>query len=256
MSFRRMLPFILINIVVSTAVVLSILFWWENRSQTAVADDIAQPLTNVAATPATAVANAPATNPTATTEPDSDEPPLHIVQAGDTLGTISQLYDVPIDDIMTANDLTNANIISVGQQLIIPINGLATPQPVVAPTSDSSVIPSPIPTQPATAGQAIVEIAQITGVGELAAEAVQIRNVGSSAIALRDWRLADQDGFFYTFGQVTLFGDGAGILVHTESGTDGATEVYWGLESPVWQSGELITLLNASGEIVATYNIP
>jgi LysM repeat protein len=240
-------------------VVLSILFWWEGRNQTAVSDTETQPLAGDANAPATAVANLPAAPPTATPEPESDEPPRHIVQAGDTLGTISQLYDVTIEDIMAANELTNANIISVGQELIIPINGLEETAVVAAPvepTSDSSIIPSPIPTQPATAGEAIVEIAQITGVGELAAEAVQIRNVGSSPIALRDWRLADQDGFFYTFGQVTLFGDGAGILVHTKAGPDGATEVYWGLESPVWKPGELITLLNGSGEIVATYSIP
>ena len=31
MSFRQMLPFFLLNIVVSAVVVLSILFWWDSR---------------------------------------------------------------------------------------------------------------------------------------------------------------------------------------------------------------------------------
>ena len=32
MSFRQMLPFLLLNIIVSAVVVLSILFWWDNHS--------------------------------------------------------------------------------------------------------------------------------------------------------------------------------------------------------------------------------
>ena len=33
MSFRRMLPFILVNILVSATVVLAILWWWEGRKE-------------------------------------------------------------------------------------------------------------------------------------------------------------------------------------------------------------------------------
>ena len=38
MSARKMIPFLLLNVVVSTVVVLAILYWWDNRdgSETAV----------------------------------------------------------------------------------------------------------------------------------------------------------------------------------------------------------------------------
>ncbi|MFN2188153.1 MAG: LysM peptidoglycan-binding domain-containing protein, partial [Candidatus Promineifilaceae bacterium] len=45
---------------------------------------------------------------------------VHLVQRGETLGTISIQYGVPIQEIMTANGLTNADYIYAGQQLIIP----------------------------------------------------------------------------------------------------------------------------------------
>jgi hypothetical protein len=68
--------------------------------------------------------------------------------------------------------------------------------------------------------------------------------------------VADEDGHVYTFGQVTLFGDGAGVLVHTETGQDNSTDLYWGLEEPVWESGEVVTLLDAGGEAQATFAVP
>ncbi|MCP5096341.1 MAG: LysM peptidoglycan-binding domain-containing protein [Chloroflexi bacterium] len=255
MSFRRMLPFILINVVVSAVVVLGILYWWENRDDGVITAVGVETAVSTTPLPSDATAAAPVVQPTETSEPE-DEIPIHVVQGGDTLGTISQFYDVPIEDIMAANNMNNANLISVGQQLIIPINGLATPIPDPTATTAPNTLPTPIATEVVETGDSLIEISQVIGVGELSAEAVQIRNVGSNPEALLAWKLADQDGNFYAFGQVTLFGDGAGILVHTQTGQNGATEVYWGQAEAVWESGELVTLLNANGEIVTTYQIP
>lgn len=44
----------------------------------------------------------------------------HTVQRGETLFSIAQKYGVTVDDIVKANQLTNANIIAVGQELKIP----------------------------------------------------------------------------------------------------------------------------------------
>ena len=258
MPVRRMLPFLLVNIVVSAVVVLLILYWWEGRngevvdavvSETAVTTPI--PFETVAS--AQEIALAETAVPTAT-----EGPPIHIVQAGDTLGSISQAYTVSIDDIMAANDMSNPNLISVGQQLVIPIDGVEAPaeEVVVEETAVSNELPTPIPTQPLPTGDVVIEISQVIGAGELAQEAVQIRNVGSNPTALLDWKVADQNGNFYKFGQLTLFGDGAGILIHTKGGQDGATEVYWGQTEAVWEPGELVTLLNAQDNIVATFTIP
>jgi LysM repeat protein len=191
---------------------------------------------------------------TAVTE---DGPTIHVVASGETLGTISQRYDVTVDDIMVANALSNANFLSVGQELIIPIGGLpeATAVPTETPAPDT--IPTPIPTAaPPEQGEAIVEISGVVGVGELTEEAIQIINSGSRQIGLVNWTISDESGFVYTFKQVTLFGEGAGILIHTEAGTDGPTDLYWGLELPILASGKTFSLADADGNVVSTFTVP
>ncbi|PID84655.1 MAG: hypothetical protein CSB13_12030 [Chloroflexi bacterium] len=68
----------------------------------------------------------PTAAPTATTEvvAEATEIPLqgdyYTVQSGDTLSTISQATGVSEADIMAANNMTNANVLVVGQELLIP----------------------------------------------------------------------------------------------------------------------------------------
>ena len=47
----------------------------------------------------------------------------HIVVQGDTLLEIALQYGKPLDDILAANNITAANLIQVGQELIIPPDG-------------------------------------------------------------------------------------------------------------------------------------
>ncbi|MCA9872256.1 MAG: lamin tail domain-containing protein [Ardenticatenaceae bacterium] len=264
MSFRRMVPFLLLNVLVSAAVVLAILYWWDGR------DNGTEP---IAAATATAVIPTPdinlrsgeeaaltaeeAAGTTGEETAVNDGPTTHTVQAGETLGSISTRYEVSIEDIMAANGIDNPNFLSIGQELIIPIGGLATPTAVPTDTPQPGIPPTPIPTEAASdQGEADVQIGEVAGPGDLAAEAVQIVNSGTRQIGLAGWKISDESGFVYTFGQVTLFGEGAGILIHTETGANGPTDLYWGLESPVWESGETVTLTDASGSVQDTYTIP
>lgn len=57
---------------------------------------------------------------------------VHVVQPGETLFRIAQIYGVTVDDIVAANNLADRNLISVGQQLIIP-SASVTPAPAVSP---------------------------------------------------------------------------------------------------------------------------
>lgn len=45
---------------------------------------------------------------------------VHVVQAGETLSTIAQTYGVTMTSISQANNLTNPDQLSVGQELVIP----------------------------------------------------------------------------------------------------------------------------------------
>jgi LysM repeat protein len=272
-----MVPFIFVNIVVSATVVLAILYWWDNRQpQTelestpvgGVSTEFETAVPDAAQTPGTSSDGQPVSTDGENTaeeadggEGEDDGPTVHTVQAGETLGVISQQYDVPVEDIAAANDIVNINTIAVGQQLIIPIGGLPTetPEPTAEPTEEAE--PTPLPTEEADEGEAIVEVTEVISPGELTDEAVRISNAGTRPLMLRDWELEEEDGQVYTFVDVTLFGSSeAGgapsILIHTEAGQNGPSDLYWGLETPVWESGETVTLRDAEGTVQTTFVIP
>jgi len=63
-------------------------------------------------------------SPTATPGPTQL---IHVVKSGDTLTRIADQFDVTVEQILAANpEITNANNINVGQQIVIPT---ATPAP-------------------------------------------------------------------------------------------------------------------------------
>ena len=253
MSARKMIPFLLLNIMVSTVVVLAILYWWDNRDGDAettatIPTTITPAFLQITAVPQQEIA------PTNTAEPD-DGPLIHVVQAGDTLGTISQLYDVTVDAIVDENGLPNENIISVGQQLVIPIGGTSTPEPQATAVPQEAVLPTPIATQPVGAGEAVVEISAVIGPDQLANEAVLLTNSGDAPIALQYWTLLDEDGHEYRFGQVTLFA-GSDLQLNTTSGANGPTALFWGLSEAIWTSGETVTLQDSTGATRVTFTVP
>jgi len=62
----------------------------------------------------------------------------YVVQAGDTLGSIAQGYGVSVEDLMQANGLTDANLLTVGMTLNIPAPqpGLGGPGFKIIPDSE------------------------------------------------------------------------------------------------------------------------
>ena len=53
--------------------------------------------------------------------PTTTLPPIRItVKSGDTLSVIADTYGVKVSSIVSANGLSNANYLSVGQELVIP----------------------------------------------------------------------------------------------------------------------------------------
>lgn len=58
----------------------------------------------------------------------------YIVKSGDTLALIASRFDSTVDAIMKENKLTDANVISVGQTLVIPVK-IVTPTPTKKPTN-------------------------------------------------------------------------------------------------------------------------
>jgi LysM repeat protein len=71
---------------------------------------------------------------------------VHVVQAGDSLFRIALQYGVTVESIVQANNIVNANLIFVGQELIIPgVDGPTSGQPgqttPVAPAQPATAVP-------------------------------------------------------------------------------------------------------------------
>jgi len=81
-----------------------------------------------------------------TSTPDTEEAIIHIVQSGETLWTIAQAYDVPIDQILTNSGLSQGTTaLFVGQELTIQT--AADPTPTLPPTDTPTPV-TPTATQP------------------------------------------------------------------------------------------------------------
>jgi LysM repeat protein len=274
MSFRRMLPFLILNILISATTVLAILFWWQGQMTEQVQDvsavDVAIALAATApSATATAEAEIAQLTAVAANPPPSEEAgetpdettnmvngmEVYTIQAGDTLGRISTLYGVPLEDIITVNNIDNPNVLQVGQEILIPVNGIPTPTPTVTPTAVPNIPPTPIPTASFTQGEVIININEVLAPGDLSNEAISIVNLGSRPVSLEGWQLSDPNGLTFVFPAVTLFGDGAGILLHTKAGQSTALDLYWGLDAPLWQTGDTLTLRDVNGAEQATFTI-
>jgi len=100
-----------------------------------------------------------------------------------------------------------------------------------------------------------VTIHIIVGAGDLDIEYVEIHNQSKGPIDMTGWQLIDENDHIFTFPALILNSDGA-IIVLSKKGMNSVIELYWQADIPMWQSGETANLLNADGDIIASYSIP
>ena len=83
-------------------------------------------------------------------EPANETPPLqdgvYTVRTGDTLGQIAFIYGISVEDLMAANNLTNPDVLDVGQQLTIPDPGFAETADNTPPADDTATEDPPADT--------------------------------------------------------------------------------------------------------------
>lgn len=116
--------------------------------------------------------------------------------------------------------------------------GASAPQPTISPQTR-------IP----------VGIVSVIGAGTLNAEWVVVSYTGDDQINLANWQLRDENRNVFVFPQLVLHKNGA-VQIHTISGTNTVIDLYWGLSTPVWQSGEMAQLFDPNGNKRAEYKVP
>ena len=88
--------------------------------------------------------------------------------------------------------------------------------------------------------------------GQLSREVVVLVNEGDTT-DLTGWVLASSSGIAYTFGNVTLLKDSF-INLHTTTGADVPTDLFWDRDEPAWESGDRLTLSNGD-QTLATFTV-
>jgi competence protein ComEC len=104
-------------------------------------------------------------------------------------------------------------------------------------------------------GQLAIETIHADAAGDdrdnLNDEYVVFTNTGDEPLDLSGWTVADEVGKTYTFPDGFTLDPGEEVTLHTGSGTDTATDLYWGASSPVWNNGgDTVIVTNADGERV------
>lgn len=117
---------------------------WEREQPQAMAEVTPTATPTATARPSATYAVAPTATPlySPTPPPTATLPPnqtVHIVESGETVSSIAKQYGTTASAILQANGLKTNTIISVGQQLAIPLPAANTSTPTVTPT------PSPTP---------------------------------------------------------------------------------------------------------------
>ncbi len=246
--WKRALIFLLLNILISAGTTLAVLSIWDvTHPEFASLTHASKSLNNQ---PTTIVASLVSQNEKASTPTIvMDE---YVVREGDTLGEIASKYNVSVDTLIKVNGLKDANSITVGMAVYVPL----TPQ--VFPTDTPSVTRTPIGATPTLAPGAQppgVAINSVIGVGDIGSERVFITRTGSGPLIMNGWKLADENGNTYVFPDLVLF-EGGAVNVWTTNGNSTVVDLFWGLGNAVWSSGEKVTIYDGSGKVAAAYSIP
>ncbi|WP_277554087.1 lamin tail domain-containing protein [Halobaculum limi] len=82
-------------------------------------------------------------------------------------------------------------------------------------------------------------------------EYLVFENTGDSELDLSGWTVADAADHVYTVPEGTTLAPGGQVTLHTGSGTDTETDLYWGAAAPVWNNGgDTVTVRTADGTVV------
>jgi hypothetical protein len=259
-KWKRIFYYLMINVLISACTTIAVLLIWDQThpqaapleagSETAFATP---DLLGAGGLPTAELIPTEVITPTATTRPipigNVEE---YEVESGDTLGLIAEKYDVSVDDIMQVNQITDPDSLSAGMLLYIPVGGIiptTTPEPTNTPAPTTATTPSGPPQE------AQVIINSVIAPGDLTSERVWLTRLGDGDLSLSGWQLKDEDGNVFVFPQLDLY-EGGAVNVWSRAGSNTPVDLYWGVGSAVWQSGEEVTLVDAAGKERATYTVP
>jgi LysM repeat protein len=135
---QRIIPLVLggLAVVLLVVGVFFVVLWFTGDSPPAMPGFLATdtPTATITNTPLPATATGTITNtPEPSLTPTPEGPLTYLVEAGDTLSSISDEFGVDVLVLMAFNGITDANQLFVNDELIIPIPGSDLPTPTALP---------------------------------------------------------------------------------------------------------------------------
>ncbi len=256
MLSRRLLFYLVLNVIVSVTSVLVTLWFW-NRGTSRQIAEVAPTVVAIAPVEDNVVTVPPTLTPVAGAQDQNAQgQPVHEIASGETLGQIAASYEVAVADIVAANNMNSENdILNVGQKLLIPV-ATAVPEQVASLALPTSAVVE-LATLPPPNLDANVTIQSIVDLGIPSTEAVEIvaPSDDASPIPMGGWKIIGSNGREFTFPEYTLYASGK-VKIYSGAGLNTATDLYWNQTSAIWSSGDSLNLVDPDGNTRATYTVP
>ena len=135
---------------------------------------------------------------------------------------------------------------------------------VLLDTDGQASSPAAVETEGENSQDLLIEIGEVGGIGNLATEYIRLErpdSESSDTVSLQGWRLADENNNDFVILEqsglpsLDLHGQGA-VNIYSKEGASNPIELYLGLDSPIWEPGETVTLIDPEGYVHDTYQIP
>ncbi len=178
-----------------------------------------------------------------------------LVSAATTLAVLAAWDNARKADLPSAPPVGAAAATATSPVKVVAVITAPDSTPGILPKPSDT--PQPIDTLPPV-GQAVIQIQNVVGVGDIEQEVVTLKRVGSGNVRMAGWKLEGEHNNSFVFPdqpELILYQDGA-VQLFSKAGTDTATEVYWNRKEAAWRSGETIKLLDPQGNQRAVYSVP
>lgn len=213
---------------------------------------------------------------------------VYTIESGDTVFGVAAEFEVNPFVMLEVNDLAEDTLLNIGDELIVPLEGcpideiapISNVEPTQTPTDEPALeaetttialpdidatlgtsdgAPTATDEGPAPPAQTVeapaVTIVEVSATGDVATESLLLTNVRGASVPLQGWVLRNSSGGEYQFPDVILFA-GRSLILNSGVGQDLPTALHRGLDTPAYQLGDTLQLIDAEGRVQATFQIP
>ena len=251
MNITRWASYLILNVIVSASVAVAVLMYWD-KNQIPYAKIGINP---VETTNVDDGESQEYKSDQVVSNESSRDSTTYNVSAGDTIGRIALQFDLTVEELMKANNISDPNRLSIDQQLVVPVAKSLEPtlRPMATASATDTMTISDPDILPVTESSHSLEIRSVNAIGNLEAERLVVVNWGAT-VSLLGWSIVSSEGETYDFPELRLYENGQ-VTVHTSVGNNTVTDLYWGKSESAWEPGVTMNLVDSNGSTHANYEI-